>query len=258
AGQALGSFADLTGNPFARPSAFPLLAAATESRGNPAVWSDAVSSALWSTPAYLPPGLGGALARNFDGPAWSFEDELYQLSVYYAAESKDLTLADEAGRGRNARRTLEQSYNASWKMGGCADGAGLVWKNVLLRDQIGWDPFKKTFRYFAGLAPADLPATRGDRLKRWFDKLGELSGMDAWATLSLLDRMLIDARYNAPALPAPKALGTLTVATTIIPLATAQWESATARDRPARLRQPNDCPAATAAGPADNALWAYP
>ena len=143
-------------------------------------------------------------------------------------------------------------------MGGCADGAGLVWKNVLLRDQIGWDPFKKTFRYFAGLAPADLPATRGDRLKRWFDKLGELSGMDAWATFSPLDRMLIDARYNAPALPAPKALGTLPVATTMIPLATAQWESATARDRPARLRQPNDCPAATAAGPADNALWAYP
>jgi hypothetical protein len=256
--QALGAFADLTGQTTPKPSAFPLVAAFTEARGNPALWGDGAQAALWSTPGYLPPGLTTALARNFDRPAWLFEDDLALLSVYFAAESKELTLSDEAGRGKNARRAWEASYQNNWKMGGCPDGAGFVYKNIVLHDQIGWEPFKKTFRFLAGLDPAAVPPTRAARLQLWLDKLGEFSGMDVRAMLSATDKALLEARYNAPALPPMKALATVPLTTLIVPLATVQWESATAGSRPSRIRLPNDCAMATAAGPADNGLHALP
>jgi hypothetical protein len=258
--QALASYADLTGTSDAamKASAFPLVAAVTESRGNPALWGDTVTAALWSTPGYLPPGLAGALARNFDRPAWQFDDDFAGLTVYYAAETGNLTWSDEASRGRASRRAYEGSYAANWKPGGCADGAGHVYKNILLRDKIGWEPFKKTFRYFAALAPAEVPATRWDKLRRWYDKLGEAAGMDVWATFTPAERALIEARYNPPPDPAPRALAALPATTLMIPLAAAQWESATARDRPARYRLPSDCPMLSASGPVDNGLWAFP
>jgi hypothetical protein len=256
--QALAAFADLTGQEAAKPSAFPIVAAATEARGNPALWSDTVTAPQWSSAGYLPPSLTVSLARNFDRPAWLFEDDLAQLSVYYAAETKDFTLVDEAVRGKNARRPYELAYQNNWKMGGCPDGAGLIYKNILIRDQIGWEPFKKTFRYFAGLAPAEVPATRWAKLERWYDKLSEFSAMDVRATFTPLDRMLMEARYNPPALPPMRGLATLPLATLMAPLATVQWESATARDRPTRNRLPSECPMLTAAGPAENGLNAYP
>jgi hypothetical protein len=259
--QALDAYADLTGNTdptSMRASAFPTVAAVADAQGNPALWFGGVTAPLWSTPGYLPSSLAGGLARNFDRPAWLFDNDLSLLTVYYAAETLNLTFADDTARGKNARKIWEQYYTYYWKAGGCADPTGLAYKNVLIRDQIGWEPFKKTFRYFAGLTGADLPATRGEKMKRFYDKLAEFSGMDVWAVFTPTERMLMDARYNAPVLPDPKPLATLPVTTLTVPLTAVQWESATARDRPARLRQPNDCPLATAAGPADNALYAYP
>jgi hypothetical protein len=256
--QAMGAFADLTGQTLAKPSAFPLVSGANEVRGNPALWGDVASAALWSPPGYLPPSLSAALARNFDRPAWLFDDDLAQLYVYFAAETKDLTLSDEAGRGKNARATYDKSYQTNWKAGGCPDGLGFVFKNILIRDQIGWEPFKKTLRYFAALPPAEVPPTRAAKLERWLDKLAEFSGMDVRAMFTAQDRALLDARYNPPALPAMKPLATIPLATLTVPLATVQWESATAGNRPARLRLPNDCAMVTAAGPAENGLHALP
>jgi hypothetical protein len=256
--QALGAFTDFTGQTFAKPSAFPSVVAATEARGNPAIFGDQPSAALWSFPGYLPPSLTTALARDFDRPAWLFEDDLALLSVYFAAESKDLTLSDEMSRGKNARAPYEKSYQASWKMGGCPDGAGFVYKNILLRDQIGWEPFKKTFRDFAALPAAEVPPTRAAKLERWLSKLGEFSGMDVQSMFTAQDRALMEARYNPPALPAMKALAAIPPATLTVPLASVQWESATAANRPSRLRLPNDCAMLTGAGPAENGLNAYP
>jgi hypothetical protein len=258
--QMLAAFADLTGNsdPLTpKPSAYPLVAAVADAPGNPALWLNTVSASLWATPGYVPPGLASALARNFERPAWSFEDNLALLTVYYAAETLNLTTADEAARGKNARKAWEQWFTYYWKAGGCADGTGLAYKTILIRDQIGWDPFKKTFRYLAGLGAA-TPAARADRLKLFFDKLAEFSGMDVWAMFTPAERALIDARYGAPPLPAAKPLATLPATMTTVPLTAVQWESGTARDAPARLRLPNDCALTTAAGPADNALYAAP
>lgn len=258
--KALASYADLTGQtPPAKASAFPAVAAATEARGNPALWADGVTAALWATPGYAPPSLMTALARGFDRPAWLFEDDLAHLLVYHAAETHDLVLGapETTGRGMMARQTYQQVHDATWRMGGCAIGRGLVYKNILIRDRIGWEPFKKTFRYLDGLPAAQLPATRWERLRLWHDKLAEFSGMDVWATFSPTDRALLEARYNPPALPPLRPLATVPLATLMVPLTTIQWESGTARDRPARNRLPDDCALTTSAGPTEG-LWAYP
>jgi hypothetical protein len=256
--QALGAFADLTGQTVVKPSAFPLVSAATEVRGNPALFGDTAAAALWSIDGYLPPSLTAALARDFDRPAWLFEDDLGQLAVYYAAETLNFTLGDEAARGMNARASFENSYQTNWQMGGCPDAGGFIYKNILLRDQIGWEPFKKTFRDFAALPPAQVPPTRAGKLQLWLDKLSASSGMDARAVFTAQDGALMDARYNAPVLPAMKPLGTIPLATLAVPLATVQWESATAGNRPSRVRLPNECAMMTASGPVDNGLNAFP
>jgi hypothetical protein len=223
------------------------------------MWSDSVTAMRWSTPGYVPPALLQGLARNFDRPAWQFEDDWADLLVYHAVETHDLTqLTAMAGdRGKAYRERFRGTYDATWRTGGCAIGHGLVWKNILIRDLIGWEPFQKTFRYFDALPAAQLPPTRWERLRRWHDKLAEFSGMDVWATFNPTDRLLMEARYNPPVLPAMRPLATLPLTTLIAPLNTIQWESATARVRPARNRLPDDCPMLTAAGPTEG-LWAYP
>jgi hypothetical protein len=258
--KALASYADLTGRSDpAKPSAFPLVGATTEARGNPALWGDGASATTWSLPGFAPPGLLTALARNFDRPAWLFEEEMAQLLVYHAAETHDLVQGNvPTGRGKGARLPFEASYNNDWKAGGCATGLGLVYKHILIADQIGWEPFKKAFRFFDALPAAEIPAGRGERLKRWLDKLAELSGKDVWTFFTPLDRMLIDARYGAPALPPQRTLAMVPPVTLMVPLDTVQWDSATARDRPTRNRLPNECGMTTAAGPATSALHAHP
>jgi hypothetical protein len=256
--KALGSFATLTGQTVAKPSVFPSLAAVTEPRGNPSFFSDVVSATAWSLPGYVPPTMMSGLARNFDRPAWLFDDDFSGFTIYFAAETGGLTWGDESLRGRNARRPYETAYNADWKMGGCPSGAGLVWKNILVRDLIGWEPFQQAFRYFSALPAAQVPATRWERLQRWNDKLAELSGKDVWSVYTPLDRTVMMSRYAPPALPATRALATLPATTTTVPLVTVDWESAIARERPSRNRLPNDCPLMTAEGPVETGLHAYP
>jgi hypothetical protein len=260
----VGAYADLTGvtPSAARISSFPLrFAVITEARGDPALWNTGVTPAQWAAAGFVPSSLSAALARNFDRPAWIFDDDFAELAFYYALETLDLRVGtnDTTDRGTGYRMRLEQRYKDNFQPGRCADGGGLVFKDLLIRDQIGWEPFKATFRALAALPAASVPASRWERLKRFHDKLAELSGKDIWAMFTPQDRAALEAHYNVPALETPRRVGELPLATLAASLATAEWESAmVGRDRPTRNRLGNDCPMITAAGPQATGLFAYP
>jgi hypothetical protein len=260
--RAVHAYADLTGVAIVgRLSSFPLrYAVVTEPRGDPSLWNAGVSAAQWASAGFVPAMMTTSLARNFDRPAWIFDDDFAELPFSYALETLALRVGtnDVTDLGRAYRTRLEQRYRDSFQPGRCADAAGLVYKDLLISDQIGWEPFKATFRALAALPAAAIPASRWERLKLFHDKLAELSGKDVWAMFTPQDRAALEAHYNVPPVELPRRLADLPAATLTASLATAEWESATVgRDRPTRNRLGNDCPMITAAGPAPVGLFAH-
>jgi hypothetical protein len=262
----LVAMADLTGD--ADPRTAKQAAAAsrsfidTEPRGLPAVYGSS-PTAVWAMPDYVPTTLALMLARNFDRPQWLFDDDFAELFVYHALETLNLRFGarpEEQGRAYRAR--FEARYRDAWGNGTCAEATGLVWKSIQLRDQVGWEPFKRTFRYFRALPATDLPASRFERVRRFHQKLGELAGMPAlWDTgFTAQEKALLQARYAPPgSMTPPRRPSELPASTTSASLSALAWESATALvGTPSRNAQPNGCPLRTAAGAHPSALYAYP
>jgi hypothetical protein len=217
--------------------------------GDPIIWGTDSAIPAWASPGFLLPTLALPLARAFDRPAWQFDDSFARLYLVQAVETLDLRLGanDATDRGANYRKRFEAEYRASWVTNRCATIDGLIHKNLLIRDQVGWEPFKKTFRDLA--AATDVPASRWDRLRRWHQRLGETAGMDVWATFTDQEKALLESRYNPPAGPltAPAALSPNTTETG---LGTSLWESAYAGGpAPPRNRLPDGCPLVTGTTP---------
>ena len=91
-GRAIHAYADLTGVPIVgRLSSFPLrYAVATETRGDPSLWNAGISAAQWALPGFVPAMMTTSLARNFDRPAWIFDDDFAELPFAYALETLGL------------------------------------------------------------------------------------------------------------------------------------------------------------------------
>jgi hypothetical protein len=235
-------------------------AALSDTRGEPALWTGVPTAMFWAAPRYVPGGLVAALARNFDRPAWTFDDDFAELAVYYALETLDLRIGtmDDTDSGRNYRVRLQQRYQAARKPGSCADASVLVYKDVLLRDLIGWEPFKAAFRALRAQPPTPLPSTRWGRIRLFHDKLAQLAGVDVWAMFGAEDAAALADHYDVAPPPAPRRLADLPVAMTSAALADSEWESATVgRDRPSRNRLPSDCPMVTSAGRQPAGLYGY-
>jgi hypothetical protein len=205
--------------------------------------------------------MASALARNFDRPAWLFDDAFSDLFVYHAIETLGLRVGanDMTQLGAGFRSAFEASYKNGWVIRRCAETPGLIHKTLLVRDQLGWDPIKKTFRDLAALPMAMTSTSRWDLLQAFFAKLGQNAGMDVWSTIFTADdRALLQARFNPPPVTVVR-LADLPATTTAASLATAAWESAVVAsglDRPRRNRLPSDCPLVTGTTPQPVGLYA--
>ena len=121
------------------------------------------------------------LAHNFDHPNWTFHVHFNELKMFYALETRNLAIAEDGWtRGAATRHRWEFRTRKNRELG-IVDEQVQVYKNILLRDKIGWEPFKKTFRYFLALTRDQAPRTPWGKFKLWHDKLGEYSGFDAWS-----------------------------------------------------------------------------
>jgi hypothetical protein len=251
----LDDLAALTGAPDVgtdRLSSVASRSAATtqQLRGDPVVWPVPSSNPSWSQPGFLVLPLASALARDFDRPAWLFDDGFADLYVYHAVESLDLLAGTDpaADRGRGYRARFENAYKRSWVTNKCADTDGLIYKHLLIRDQVGWEPFQSAFRILAALPPDSPKPAPWALFRRWIDYLGRSAGMDVWSTFSAQEQALLASRYDRPA-PAPVSLGQIPATTSVASLAGAVWQSGLAGgDPPTRNGLPNSCPMTTAGG----------
>jgi hypothetical protein len=58
------------------------------------------------------------------------------------------------------------------------DWNAMTFRFILLAEQLGWDAFKKTYRAFSALDPADVPTTPSEKLEAFLDELSTQSGTD--------------------------------------------------------------------------------
>lgn len=65
-----------------------------------------------------------------------------------------------------------------------------------IQKKIGWEPFKKTFRYFSDLAYNQVPNSKGEKLKLFLTKLKDYSGRDVIRYIESEDKKIINNHYQ--------------------------------------------------------------
>ncbi|MEK6968570.1 MAG: M60 family metallopeptidase [Nanoarchaeota archaeon] len=173
--------------------------------GNPIQWFNIyineelarVNTGDWSF------GIMHEISHDFDlgGGIWNFDAEFWaNTKMYYAVEmlnakvnmGKDYT-------GSELKNYYKTDAGASWDKTlalGVFSGDGLTYKFIQIRDQIGWDSYKQTFRYFQSLSPSQVPTTRLGKFNLFLDKLTEYSGFDVRTLFTQTEMDAITTEYS--------------------------------------------------------------
>ena len=161
------------------------------------------------------------LSHTFDYDGWVFDSEtLAQFKSYYVCDKLNAKIY-EPGRFNNSSngwytgtnyytllkydRYLD-SYTNSFNKGYYAS-EGFAAILIEIQQKIGWEPFKKTFRYFSDLEYYQIPDSYGEKLKLFLTKLKDYSGKDVLSYISSRDKNIINGYYGisleyvAPAVP---------------------------------------------------------
>ena len=95
----------------------------------------------------------------------------------------------------NAFAITLDSYAHSFDKGTYAS-EGFAVILIDIEREIGWEPFKKTFRYFLNLSDDKVPETDGEKLKLFLTKLKDFSGEDVLGYISSRDTGIIENQYG--------------------------------------------------------------
>ena len=150
------------------------------------------------------------LSHVFDNYQWNFDSEtLAQLKLYYVIEQLNAKVYrpdryDNSSKGWYTKsnyydllrhdRYLD-SYDASFGKGTYAS-EGFASILIDIQKRIGWNPFKKTFRYFKSLSYGQVPSTSGEKLKLFLTKLKDYSGVDVLSYISAGDTGIIESHFG--------------------------------------------------------------
>ena len=151
------------------------------------------------------------LSHVFDSDKWIFDAEtLSQLKIYYAMELFNARVyrpdrfASTGGgwyTGTNYYTLLKKerfldSYQASFARNRYSSEGFAAVLIELERKINGWEPFKKTFRYFGSLPDSQIPQADGDKLNLFLTKLKDYSGRDVLGFMSRSDKSIVEAHFG--------------------------------------------------------------
>ena len=147
------------------------------------------------------------LSHVFDNDKWNFDAEtLAQLKLYYVIstlnakvyrpdrydnDSKGWYTGDNYYTLLRSDRYLD-SYDESFGNGTYAS-EGFASILIDIQKKIGWDAFKKTFRYFSSLSKN---MNDGEKLKLFLTKLKDYSGKDVLGYISSRDTRIIESQFG--------------------------------------------------------------
>lgn len=150
------------------------------------------------------------LSHVFDRDRWNFDAEtLAQFKLYYVVEQLNAKVyrpdrydnnSEGWYTGENYYDLLKydrylDSYDASFNSGNYAS-EGFAVILIDIQREIGWEPFKKTFRYFSNLSSSQVLYDEGEILKLFLTKLKDYSGEDVLAMISNRDTGIIEDWYG--------------------------------------------------------------
>ncbi|MGC4086628.1 MAG: NPCBM/NEW2 domain-containing protein [Polyangiaceae bacterium] len=243
--------------------------------GYPFLWSatSEMLSQAWRRNDYVPESFVRAIAQNFASPAWDFElpgipeaHDTSGLIAYHAYQSLELASVYPLTRlAAHNRDRFVDAYSSYWAKRRCARSDALAYRDMLLADRVGWQPFEQAYR---SLSSAPELRTPWSRVQAFHQVVASQSGRALYGSDDdeAQGRALFTAtewndvqRYYDRSLsgdfPAPALLDS---AVRQLPLSLATWESAaTDWAQPARNTLADGCPLATESTTYAHGLWAH-
>jgi len=151
--------------------------------GNPIKWMQnfvrdelvKVNNGDWSF------GILHEISHDFDlDNRWNWDAEFWaNLKMYYAVETLNAKVSQDRDYiGPELKQYYQTNSGSSYDKtlkNGVYSSDGLVYKFIAIKERVGWEPFKQTFRYFINLN--SIPDSKLDKFNLFLDKLTDFSGV---------------------------------------------------------------------------------
>jgi len=178
--------------------------------GNPILWSQSAipeqisavnNGGDWSF------GIIHEISHDFDSPSWNFDPEFFaNLKLIYALEQNPeaIVCTNLSGKAHYLssdgipvfyKTDSPGAYVKSFARG-IYHNDGMNYVFILIKDHIGWEPFKRTFRYFHNNAGFLAHGSNAKRLNLFIEKLTEYSGCDISRMISPHDRAVYESHLG--------------------------------------------------------------
>jgi pimeloyl-ACP methyl ester carboxylesterase len=152
-------------------------------------------------------GIIHEIGHDFDDARWNFDAEFFaNLKVSYVVDT-NTSARVWTGRINSVPYINYANLPAFYKT--YAPGAydntvatgtyhndGLNYTFLKIKNQIGWNPFKQTFRYFNSLPAADVPTTNLGKLNLFLSKLMDYSGYNVFSLLTAQEKNVYQTRFG--------------------------------------------------------------
>lgn len=150
------------------------------------------------------------MSHVFDHDNWIFDWEtLAQFKLYYVMEQLDAKIYrpnhyDNTSEGWYTGDTYYDlmrhdstinSYDETFGQG-FYDPEAFAVILIDIQREIGWEPYKKTFRYLSSLSEDQVPNSDGEVLKLFLTKLKDFSGEDVLSYINARDTGIIEDEYG--------------------------------------------------------------
>lgn len=151
-------------------------------------------------------GIVHEIGHDFDEDAWNFNAEFFaNFKLHYVVE----TLKGKITHGKQYtgkelaafwKTDAAESYARAWchpdPAKRTAHHDGLQHKMLLVKEKMGWEPFKKTFRHFLALPADQRPRGDWERFKAFHDTLAKYAGFDVWTLYTAEELKMLRAIYK--------------------------------------------------------------
>ena len=123
------------------------------------------------------------ISHNYDlGGRWNFDAEFWaNTKMVYALEQLNIGVLGNNNTyiGADIKEYYKLKYQERSLDNGIYTNDGLTYRFLCIKDElVGWDAFKKTFRWFNSIDENDVPQTNLQKFITYIQKLTQYSGKD--------------------------------------------------------------------------------
>jgi hypothetical protein len=154
-------------------------------------------------------GVMHELGHDFDSYRWNFDSEFFaNFKMAYSVDRNNAKVYvgyTNYYTGLSALRQYYKSYSNPNGGGISYDQSvargsyhhdGLTYSMLNIQQNIGWEPFRQTFRYFNNLQSNEIPATNIGKFNLFLMKLADYSGRDVFAMLTANDKSVYGRQFG--------------------------------------------------------------